>query len=132
MGWLAITRVTGPGAVVALAVACTNTPPLLGPPTEATCPSGSTLTYTTFGQAFMEAYCTRCHSSQLKGPDRQGAPLLHDFDTLNGIKICVGHIDETAASGPASTNTSMPPSAPTPTAAERTQLGEWLACGIPQ
>jgi hypothetical protein len=89
------------------------------------------LTYTNFGQSFMQMYCVRCHSSQLKGPDRNGAPLLHDFDTLYGIKPFIPHIDETTASGPAATNTSMPVGAPEPSNDQRMQLGEWLACGAP-
>jgi hypothetical protein len=41
------------------------------------------------------------------------------------------HIDEQAAAGPDHVNTSMPPSGPRPSEAERRQLGEWLACGAP-
>ena len=40
-------------------------------------------------------------------------------------------IDGVAASGPDSSNDSMPPSGENLTEAERTQLGEWLACGAP-
>lgn len=35
-------------------------------PTGSVC-NGSTLTYDNFGQAFMEKYCTDCHSSTKKG-----------------------------------------------------------------
>jgi hypothetical protein len=117
---------------LAFATACTHVSPFsLGPPTDSTCAPGSTLTYQSFGQTFMDAYCTRCHASTLKGPDRNGAPLLHDFDTLYGIEPFVAHIDQTAASGPAATNTSMPVGDPMPTLDERKMLGEWLACGTP-
>jgi cytochrome c5 len=112
-------------------VACTNTVPLFGPPTQSVCPAGSTLTYQGFGQPFMESYCTRCHASDLHGADRQGAPSFHDFDTLYGIKAVFDHVDETTAAGPAATNTSMPPDRPAPTLDERKQLGEWIACGMP-
>ena len=115
---------------LALATGCNDTV-LLGPPTEATCPPDSTLTYAGFGEPFMTSYCIRCHSSTLMGPDRQGAPLLHDFNTLYGILPFISHIDETAASGPMATNTSMPVGDPTPSLDERTMLGEWLACGAP-
>jgi len=118
-------------AAALLLAACTNTPALFGPPTQATCPAGSTLTYEGFGKPFMEQYCTRCHASALRGAQRHGAPSFHDFDTLFGIKAVYDHIDETSASGPASTNTSMPPDAPAPTLEERRQLGEWIACGMP-
>ncbi len=106
--------------------------PLFGPPTEAECPpAGSTLTYGNFGKPFMESYCTRCHSSELVGSARKGAPSFHDFDSLFGVKAVSEHVDETTASGPASTNTGMPPDGAKPTAAERKQLGEWIACGMP-
>jgi len=101
-----------------------------GPPTESTCPPGSTLTWESFGQEFMATYCTRCHASTLTGDARQGAPLYHDFDTLDGVLAVADHVDRKAASGPAATNELMPPSAPTPTLEERQQLGEWLACEL--
>ncbi len=114
-----------------LLVAC-NSGELLGPPTGATCPPASTLTYGNFGEPFMTTYCVSCHSSTLMGSQRHGAPLLHDFDTWYGIMPFISHIDETTAAGPAATNTAMPMADPTPTLGERTMLGEWLACGAPQ
>jgi hypothetical protein len=106
--------------------------PVFGPPTESACPPDSTLTYEGFGQPFMEKYCTDCHSSELRGDKRHGAPSFHDFDTLFGIKAVADHIDETAAAGPAATNTGMPPDGePKPTLTERRQLGEWIACEMP-
>jgi cytochrome c5 len=101
-------------------------------PSGATCPENSSLTYDTFGRAFMEDYCTRCHSSALTGAARNGAPSDHNFDTLEGIKDTeTEHLDEEAAAGPDHVNTAMPPEGPKPTEAERRQLGEWLACGTP-
>ncbi|HEU4408416.1 MAG TPA: hypothetical protein VFS43_24340 [Polyangiaceae bacterium] len=107
-----------------------------GPTSGATCPQGSALTYESFGRAFMGQYCTSCHSSALPASARQGAPSDHDFDTIEGIRALEaeypGHIDETAAAGEAGINASMPPAgSPKPTAEERRQLGEWLACGMP-
>lgn len=101
-----------------------------GPPTESTCPPTSTLTWESFGQQFMTNYCTRCHASTLTGDARMGAPLYHDFDTLDGVLVVAEHVDEKAASGPAATNELMPISAPLPTMEERQQLGEWLACEL--
>ncbi|HET6584081.1 MAG TPA: hypothetical protein VFG69_11545 [Nannocystaceae bacterium] len=102
-----------------------------GPPTESVCPEGSTLTWESFGRQFMATYCTECHSSQLMGADRQGAPLFHDFDTLEGVLPVLDHIDYKAAAGPAATNELMPPAGnPQPTDEERHQLGEWLACEV--
>ena len=111
---------------------CCTEEPLFGPPTESVCPPTSTLTYSNFGQPFMEKYCTRCHDSNLTGSARMGATSFHDFDTIFGIRAVSEHIDFTSAAGPAATNDSMPPSAPFPTLAERQQLGEWIACGMPE
>lgn len=104
---------------------------LFGPPTETACPPSSTLTYESFGKEFMEDYCTKCHDSDLRGSDRNGAPSFHDFDTVFGIRAVSNHIDETAAAGPAAINEGMPREAPFPTLDERYQLGEWVACGMP-
>ncbi len=105
---------------------------VFGPPTETACPpQGTMLTYTGFAKPFMESYCTRCHSSELVGKDRHGAPSFHDFDSLFGIKAVADHIDETTAAGPAATNTGMPNEGKQPTLEERKQLGEWIACGMP-
>jgi hypothetical protein len=117
---------------VAAVLGCSDTPPLFGPPTESVCPTGSTMTYEGFGKPFMDKYCNRCHHSALRGEARMGAPSFHDFDTIFGIRAVHEHIDFTTASGPAATNTSMPPDSPTPTKAEREQLGEWIACGMPE
>jgi uncharacterized membrane protein len=120
------------GLVAAAAAAgCNTDAPLFGPPTQASCQSGSTLTYESFAKPFMERYCTRCHAIALTGAARQGAPSFHDFDTLFGIRAVADHIDETTASGPAATNTSMPPDSPSPSIDERRQLGEWIACDMP-
>ena len=100
-------------------------------PTGSSCPDDSTLTYATFGEAFMTSYCVGCHSSQRSGDDRNGAPAGHDFDTLEGIVAVAEHIDEHAAAGPEEVNELMPPSDPRPTDEEREALGEWLACGTP-
>lgn len=97
-------------------------------PTESSCPNQSTLTYESFGRAFMESYCTRCHSSTRTGFARSGAPTGHDFDTLSGILLVAEHIDQHAAAGPAGKNTEMPPTDPKPSDEERRQLGGWLAC----
>jgi hypothetical protein len=116
--------------LVIACVACT-TKPTLGPPTGATCPPDSTLTYENFGKPFMEHYCTDCHAITKTGADRKGAPTFHDFDSLFGIKAVWNHIDETSAAGPNAFNDSMPNEDPRPSSMERYQLGEWLACGMP-
>lgn len=110
---------------------CGGDDAVLGPPTGATCPPSSQLTYANFGQAFMESYCTRCHSSTLTGEDRMGATLYHDFDTQRGVQQVADHVDQAAGAGPDATNESMPPDGTKPTLMERQQLAEWLACGAP-
>jgi len=118
-------------ALALAAAACSDSVPLFGPPTQSACPPSSTLTWDNFGREFMTSYCTSCHDSNLRGDARQGAPSLHDFDTVFGVRAVSLHVDETTASGPAATNTSMPPSNPKPTLEERRLLGEWVACGAP-
>jgi cytochrome c5 len=104
---------------------------VLGPPTGATCPPTSTLTYDNFGRAFMESYCTRCHSSTLSGAARMGATADHDFDSKIGVLRVYDHVDQTAGSGPDASNDQMPPNGAMPSLAEREMLAEWLACGVP-
>jgi len=108
----------------------------LGSPTGSTCPPTSTLTYASFGQGFMDAYCTSCHSSAAES--RHGAPNGVNFDTQAAIGNAADEIDRAAAAGPEATNTIMPPLsavpdvvAAAPSDPERQQLAEWLACGAP-
>jgi uncharacterized membrane protein len=115
-------------SLVLLAAGCGGEDEEEGSETGSTCPADSTLTYESFGAPFMEAYCTRCHSSDVAVPDRGGAPTDVNFDTLDGILAEADEIDELAAAGPDSVNSQMPPSDPRPSEAERRQLGEWLAC----
>lgn len=99
-------------------------------PSGATCPEGSSLTYGNFAQQFFDDYCTRCHSAELNGPDRNAAPASVNFDTLDDVSsIGAELIDERAVKGGAQAE--MPPKEPLPTEEERTKLGEWLACGMP-
>jgi hypothetical protein len=104
-----------------------------GPPTGALCPTTNPPTYSGFGQAFFATYCTRCHASTLVGDAaRNGAPDGFDYDTLAGVRAHIREIDEAAAIGPSASNRIMPLSAPRPTDAERTTLGQLLACGVPE
>ena len=94
-----------------------------GDSTGSTCPTDSALTYTNFGQAFMQSHCLACHSAT--GPE---SPKL---DTLAQVQAAAGDIDRSAAAGPNAVNTYMPDGASVDEA-ERRKLGEWLACGAPQ
>src|SRR3954467_9767781 len=91
-----------------------------GDSTGSTCPTDSTLTYASFGQAFMQEHCLACHSAS--GPE---SPKL---DTLAQIRAASGDIDKSAAAGPNAVNTYMPEGSSV-AEADRRKLGEWLACG---
>ena len=102
-----------------------------GTATGATCPTGNTLTYENFGQPFMNAYCISCHSSQVSGAARGGAPVDHNYDSVADVRRWATDIDVHAAAGPSATNTEMPPALPRPSQDDRLKLGQWLACGAP-
>jgi uncharacterized membrane protein len=113
-------------SVITFAAACGGG----GSPTGATCPPTDPPTYANFGQAFFGKYCTSCHSAT--STNRHDAPGNHNYDSEADIRKHASAIDEEAASGPDATNTSMPEIGGTvtskPTAAERAQLGQYLAC----
>ncbi len=132
--------------LLAVLAACTST--AVPTPTGATCPDPDNpqFTWANFGSNFMCHYCTNCHRTDLPLSKRNGAPLLHDFDTLyNTMLVAFPHTDEYAADGPKAHNTFMPgggtagrcPSVaggqldepcPEPTDEERANLATFLAC----
>jgi hypothetical protein len=87
----------------------------------ATCLTSSTLTYDNFGRGFFQRYCDSCHGT--------GGRSRPSMASLTDIRAHKTEIDLEAAAGPDGVNTAMPEGSPTPTEAERRQLGEWLACG---
>lgn len=95
----------------------------LGDATGSTCPPDSTLSYASFGQAFMQSNCLSCH--------RAGGPESPTLSSLEQIRANRDGIDRAAASGPNATNTFMPEGGSVATE-ERRKLGEWLACGAPE
>ena len=99
-------------------------------PSGAVCPPGSSSTYASFGRAFFDAHCQRCHASSVVGASRLGAPSSATYDDLPSIRRKLAEIDARAAAGPLSINTDMPRGAAVPLP-ERQELGEWLACGAP-
>lgn len=105
--------------------------PILDLSSGSTCPDDSSLSYESFGRAFFESYCLRCHSAAISGDDRI-APAGRDFDELELIRENASWIDQFAAAGPKGEHQSMPPSGDKPTLEQRKQLGEWLACGAPR
>jgi hypothetical protein len=106
--------------VAAALAACGSGP---GDSTGSTCPTDSTLTYTNFGQAFMQSHCLACHSAS--GPE---SPKL---DTLAQVRAASSDIDRSSAAGPNAVNTYMPEGGSVDES-ERRKLGEWLACGAPE
>lgn len=94
----------------------------LGDATGATCPTGSTLTYESFGKDFFANHCNACHAST--GPESP------KFDTVEQIRAAKGDVDRAAAKGPKATNDYMPEGRSV-SDADRAKLGEWLACGAP-
>src|SRR5262245_13650570 len=52
-------------------------PAVVGPPSGALCPPGSTLTYANFGKGFFATYCDRCHAEKVTGAARMNAPADH-------------------------------------------------------
>lgn len=94
-----------------------------------------------FGETFANRYCISCHDSALPRSKRNGAPLFHDFDSLEFVLRFADHVDEQAGFGPDAENTFMPPArcpsvpggsldidCPQPTDEERRELAVWLAC----
>lgn len=95
------------------------------------CPENSTLDYENFGRGFFESYCLSCHTAAVSGSARI-APEGRNFDDLQMIRALAYAIDQFAAAGPRGEHQSMPPGGQArPTLEQRTQLGEWLACGAP-
>lgn len=88
-------------------------------------PSGTTLSYESFGQGFLAANCQTCHSKS--GSERKGAPGGYDFHDRQAVLQFRERIFARAAAD----NTTMPPGPDDPPEAERYKLAEWLACGAP-
>jgi hypothetical protein len=94
----------------------------LGDPTGSTCPTQSTLSYSNFGQQFIQTNCLTCHGA--------AGPQTPTLSTVEQIRANSDAIDRAAAAGPDATNTFMPDEGSVATE-ERRKLGEWLACGAP-
>jgi uncharacterized membrane protein len=102
-----------------------------GAPTGSTCPPTDPPTYANFGQAFFTSYCIECHSETKTGDARNGAPVTIDFDTRSLVRMATSNIDKLAAWGPSAHNSIMPPGGhPAPMDAERTRLGQYIACEV--
>ncbi len=80
-----------------------------------TCPTDSTLTYASFGSAFIQTNCLSCHATK----DR---PTL---STQAEVKANIARILENAV------YTDAMPQDNNMALSDRQQLGEWLKCGAP-
>ncbi len=85
------------------------------PASEVVCPTDSTLTYENFGAAFLQTNCLSCHTSREK-PALTSQTLVQ----TNSAKIIAEAVTSSAM-----------PDGGSLTTAQRTQLGQWLACGAP-
>ena len=81
--------------------------------------TGSGPTWTNFADQFMQSFCTRCHKA-----GGSATPALETYDEVVAAKTGVKNV--------AGTGSSMPPSAPTPSAQERQELTAWIDAGCPQ
>ena len=88
-------------------------------------PSGTQLTYETFGRDWLDTYCNRCHNASVG--HRSGAPESYRFETQGDVREHKDRIFVRAAAS----NTTMPPGPDDPSEGARDQLAEWLACGAP-
>jgi uncharacterized membrane protein len=88
------------------------------------CSSGTPVTWANQMQSFFARYCTSCHSSQLGGTARNGAPPTVNWDTYAAAFASGDRADVRAGMG-----TTMPPSPPMPSQAERDLLHCWVVQG---
>lgn len=88
-----------------------------------TCERDPALSWDNFGEGFFTRYCTSCHSSQLSGADRSGAPEAYNFETEDEIRQYLGIIRATTLGD----EPTMPPGG-SPTETELSLLDEWLTC----
>lgn len=93
---------------------------------ERPCAEDSVLTWESFGAPFLRNWCTGCHSADVAGAARYGAPTGVDFDTPAAARAWREAIWLRAGDA----NETMPP-AGGPGEEERRLLGVWLACGAP-
>ena len=97
-------------------------------PSEIDCPNGTNLTYENFGEPFMLRYCVSCHSSQVEGDLRGGAPIDVNLDSPGNVAIWRKSILETSAND---LGNRMPPQTDMVPRRDRTLLSEWIRCGAP-
>lgn len=100
--------------LVLMIAGCTDTSSGIAA-SEVTCPTDSTLTYASFGEAFLSSNCLSCHAAKER-------PTLSSQAAVQQYRQAI--IDQAVLT------TNMPEDADLSTD-ERRLLGEWLACGAP-
>jgi len=90
------------------------------------CSTPAVVTYDGQIKDFLTSYCTRCHSSQLSGADRNGAPVGRNWDTYAGIEPFASLANSRIQAG------TMPPTAPKPDACDRALFQAWVDQGAPE
>jgi len=89
------------------------------------CPTGSSVTYESFGKEFFGTWCQSCHGAAVT--NRNGAPDDIFFDTRDDIWA----LREQVFAQTADANKSMPIGPHGPSDDDRKRLADWLACGAP-
>jgi hypothetical protein len=84
------------------------------------------VTWEDFAGPFVRTWCTPCHSADLDGVWRLGAPEGVNFDGYDDVVLSAAMV-KIFATGDTAT---MPPSGG-PSEEERAELEEWLRCGTP-
>ena len=97
------------------------------PPDDNTPGDGDTtaLSYAVDVKPILDLYCIGCHSSQVSGAARNGAPLSVNFDSYEAASANAGAANSRIQAG------SMPPGGSVP-AADRIVFQLWLSEGVPQ
>ncbi len=96
------------------------------PSPDSSCFVGSNLNYENFGHSFVIEYCLACHSENLTGAHRFGAPDDLNFDTAIAIKAWRSRIlDMFVVKDPHQRLGRVP------SASEKEMVKEWLDCGAP-
>lgn len=96
-------------------------------PSQSTaCTDGTLLTYENFGEAFMSQHCVSCHSSQVTGSQRFGAPEGVDFDDRADVQRRLLSIQKIVAAPGRHLGRDFSMSA-----RSKAHVLKWLECGAP-
>jgi len=90
---------------------------------QETCTSGQTATYQQEIKPILDTLCTGCHSSQLSGAARNGAPVTVDLDTFQAASKTAEQSNVRLQ------NETMPPSGTVASAAQKETFSCWLVSG---